>query len=180
MSGQQPPGVPVRAPACGFTLIELIIVCVILGILLPSSVPRLQPTAQRLRMEQAAFDVAQWLRVARECAVSECRECTWTWEEEARRMRISRGPGGRGGSEELDIGSPTAGRLPAESPTLPEGAAIQVTRAGEPVACRCIRFFPDGTGEAAILSVEGAARVFTVTVDEATGRVLVAAGPVAG
>ena len=37
VSGQQHPGAPARAPAGGFTLIELIIVCVILGILLASS-----------------------------------------------------------------------------------------------------------------------------------------------
>src|SRR3989338_3711392 len=149
--------------AAGFTLVELIVICVVLAILLAVSAPRIQPAIQRLRTEQAAFDLVQWLRMASERAVAESRAFVWRWDEEARRGRLGARAGGGGGVGEsrafvwrwdgearrvrLELGTveaeaidggppPGGGLLPAEGHPVAADVAVEVLREGEAVACR--------------------------------------------
>ena len=62
---------------------------------------------------------------------------------------------------------------------LPEQLTVEVVRDGEPVDCRCVRFFPGGTSEAATLTVSLRQQMFTLNVDAATGYVRLSAGAVA-
>lgn len=162
-----PPGSEARA---GFTLVELIIICVILAILLAASVPRLQPAAQRLRTEQTAVGLAQWLRLARERAVSESRAIVWGWHEDARRVRLELVP--EDGAAADDEAAQGEALLPSQGPAVSADVAIEVLRDGEAVACRCVRFFPDGTSESAVITVDSAAARYAITVHEATGDIV--------
>ena len=129
-------------------MIELVLVALIIAVLAAASIPRLSGTALRLRAEQAAFEMAQLLRLAHEQAVSEGRDATWTWDDTVRRVRVD--PSGT-------LGSP-----------LPGAMSVQVSRSGELVECGCVRFFPAGTSEAAAITVGP----YTITVDAQTSRVL--------
>lgn len=156
-----------RSP--GFTLVELALVCVIIGILMAAILPSFQRTTQRLRIEQLTFELAQLLRTAHARAVSEGQDVLWTWDDAAHRARIA--PADPAASQ--DPGTALA------SSRLPDAVAVSLTRDASPVGCACIRFFPDGTSEATAVSVTLQPSVYTVTVDEATSQVVIRAGRVA-
>lgn len=154
----------------GFTLIELALITVIIGILLTAAVPRLQQTARRMRVEQAAYQLAQFLRAAHEQAVAGSQEVVWVWDADAGRARI--GPGaGRAPSP----GTPE----PMTSPSFPSGLSVLLTRDGGAVECNCVRFFPEGTSEPTTLTVRLQEQLITATVDDATGQVRLSPGTAA-
>ena len=170
---------PQSAFQWGFTLVELILVSVVLGILLAASAPRFQQTAQRMRAEQAAFECAQLLRLAHERAVAEGRDVIWAWDPYARRVQLYRvmtaGP-----TESIEaIDEPTA----RSEPFLP-GLRMRLDHAGaapcpDGVAAEgaCVRLFADGTSEATTLTLDAPARAYVITVHETTSRISLTAGP---
>ena len=161
-----------RAPSpepCGFTLIEVVLVAVILAILLTATVPRFQQTARRLGAERAAFELAQLARFAHERAVAESREMVWVWDAEHSRVRIE--------PAETSEASPEGGAGDrTESAPLPSGSGVSVAVGNQEPNCRCIRFFPEGTAEGATLTVTMDEQTYAVTVDAATGQARVAPG----
>ncbi len=158
----------------GFTLIELVLVTAVIGILLMVSIPRFQQTAQRLRLEQTAFALAQLLRYTHERAVSQGQDTVWTWDDVAHRMRselvVADAPVGSG--DQHAVLQPAA----VVSDTVPEGFSLTLIRNGEPVACQCIHFFLDGTSEATTLTLRGREAAYTIKVDEATSQTFLATG----
>jgi type II secretion system protein H len=156
----------------GFTLVEVVLVAVIIGILLAAIAPRFQATAQRLRAEQAAFEVAQLARLAHARAVTEGREFQWRWDAEERRVRIE--PARASGSPEPEGDAEGADR--AESARLPPDAVVTVTRNQKEIECQCLRFFPGGTAEPGVVTVETGGGAYTVTVDAATAQARITAG----
>ena len=159
--------------AAGFTLIELALVAVVIAILLSGAVPRLQQVAQRMRAEQAAFELAHLLRVAHEQAVSEGEEIVWVWDRQAVRARLE-----AAGTDDVEA-APQSVPLSLTSGPLPQELTVEVLRDGEPVECRCVRFFPGGTSEPATLTVGLRQQVFTLNVDAATGYIRLSAGVLA-
>ena len=158
--------------ALGFTLIELTLVIVTMGIVLLAATPRLQQTAQRLRAEQASTELTQLMRVAHEQAVSSGQEAVWIWDASSHRARIE--------SLSEESGEPD-GMVPSsaiitQTTPIPDGISIDVTRTQEPLDCRCVHFFPDGTSEKATLTIRLSEHAFTATVDDATGQVLLSSG----
>ena len=153
----------------GFTLIELTLVIVTLAIVLLAATPRLQQTAQRLRAEQAATELAQLMRMAHEQAVASGEETVWTWDAASHRARVE-----RVSEEQNDASKSAASPTPMlimQSAPVPEGIAIDVTRTEEPLDCWCVHFFPEGTSENVTLTVRLSEHTFTATVDEATSQV---------
>ena len=144
------------------------LVAVVLAILLTASLPGFQRTAQRLRAEHAAFELAQLARLAHERAVAEGRETIWTWDEERLRVRIE-------AAAAQEISPEADGDVRMESAPLPAGAVVTLARGGEEIACRCVRFFPEGTAESASVTVSVGDHAYTVTVDAATGQARIAA-----
>lgn len=144
----------------GFTLVELALIMVILGVLLTAAIPRLQQTARRMRVEQSAFELAQLLRAAHEQAVAGGREVVWVWDAERGRARLEPGE-------------------TMMSRSFPEGLSVLLTQDGQAVACSCVRFFPEGTSEPATLTVRLQEQLITATVDDATGQVRLVPGAVA-
>jgi type II secretory pathway pseudopilin PulG len=156
--------------ARGFTLIEIVLVGVVLSLLVLVSVPGFQRTAQRLRVEHTAFEFAQLARLARERAVDEARAMVWTWDAERQRARIEPADAAAGGGN----GAGPSDRL--ESGPLPAGIAVTLLQDGEEVECRCAQFFPEGTAEAAIVTLESGPQMYRMVIDAATGQTVVAAG----
>ncbi|MBI2104561.1 MAG: hypothetical protein HYT90_03120 [Candidatus Omnitrophica bacterium] len=152
----------------GFTLIELALVAVVLIILVAAAAPRLQQTALRLRVEQAASELAQLLRAAHEQAVASGGETVWVWDAAARRARVEEVPEETAPATEL-----------FRSSALPEDFSVQLLLDDAPVECSCVRFFPEGTSEPATLTVSFQAHAMTATVDETTGHVGLVPGPAA-
>ena len=155
----------------GFTLIELALVAVVIAVLLAGAIPRLQQVAQRMRAEQAAFELAHLLRVAHEQAVSAGEEVVWVWDDGAVRARLEADAADGRETAPLPLG--------LTSGPLPEQLTVEVVRDGEPVDCRCVRFFPGGTSEPATLTVSLRQQMFTLNVDAATGYVRLSAGAAA-
>lgn len=149
----------------------------ILVILLAASVPRLAPAAQRLRTEQAALDLAQWLRIARERAVAESQAFIWRWDADTRRVRLESAEEDEAAADEGTAAG--SDRLPAQSPPVSADLAVTILQDGRPAACRCVRFLPDGTSESATVTVDSPAARYVITIHEATGHVVLAAGSAA-
>jgi len=164
----------------GFTLVELVLVCVVVGILLAATVPRFQHTADRLRTERSAFELTQLLRYARERALVEGQETAWVWHRTDRVVSIERvatsDPSGvTGASQGPEQSQPDAVRFTQSSP-LPQGVEIDVARDGQAVECSCVRFFPDGQSEPTMLTIRSSQQTYTISVQAATGQVVLTAG----
>jgi type II secretion system protein H len=155
----------------GFTLVEIVLVAVVLSVLLLGSVPGFQRTARRLRLEQGAFELAALARLARERAVDETRPMAWTWDEERLRVRIEPVRDASSPPEPKDAERMESGALPAD-------VTVTVERDGQRVDCRCANFFPEGTADGAVMTLESGEQTYRVIID-ATGQTSVAAGPAA-
>ena len=147
------------------------LVASVLGILLVASVPRFAQTANRLRVEQAAFELTQLLRYARERAVAQGREVIWMWEDDTRQAHLE-------AVDENGHPAPIPEHAARSTPLIPDASAA-LLRDDKAVECHCVRFFPDGTSESTTLTVTFHERVYTVTVHEATGQTCLAAGTTA-
>ena len=153
---------------------------VVMALLLTAAIPRFRQTADRLRVEQAAFAVAQGLRTAHELAIAEGREVLWVWEAGTRRTRTLQQDAADGGVEPLQW----ADRSLERRPLLDEGISLRIDYAAESLGCpqglssdsACIAFLADGSGERADVLVSGGGTTYTVTVDGATGSARVRAG----
>ena len=157
-------------PLCshaGFTLIEVVLVTIVLGLLLTASVPRFQQTAQRLHTEQTAFALTQLLRYAHERAVAQGNAIAWVWDAAGRRARLaSVGDGG----ERQWLNEHVARSQPIRSDSV-----VSLVRQGGEVDA--VTFFPDGTSEPATLQVAYRAFSYTVTVDATTSQAILSATP---
>ena len=151
----------------GFTLVEVILVAVVLGLLLTASVPRFQQTAQRLHTEQTAFALTQLLRYAHERAVTNGRSVVWVWDETARRARLA--------VVEEDGQRQWLTEHVARS--RPVRGEITVTLAREGAEVDDVTFFPDGTSQPATLQIAHRMFHYTVTIDATTSQPLLATGP---
>ncbi len=72
----------------GFTLIELALVTVTIGVLMVAAAPQVQRGWSSIRTEQAAFAIAQSLRAARVLAITNQRTSNWLWDREARQVCV--------------------------------------------------------------------------------------------
>ena len=151
-------------PITGFTFIELIFVTVVLGLLLAAAIPRMQQGWVSFQTEQAAFELAQTLRVARVVAITQSQPVIWTWDAQTRQVAL-------GGPTQDDTITPLAGR--AGRPYR-VASPISLTIKSEGAPNSRLQCFPDGTCDAAsiVLSNRTASR-YCVTVDGSTGRVVV-------
>jgi type II secretion system protein H len=175
-SNLQPPTSNFQTAAAGFTFIEVILVTILLAILLTTAMPKFQQTAQRLRLEQGTFELAQLLRYARERAIAEGRTMIWAWDHEARQASVQPeaedGGDGAAAEDQDAVRWTRSGRLPA-------GSAVAVAVGEVLVDCACIRFFADGTADPVEVAIVDGMLRLAITVKGPTGEVRVATGPLA-
>ena len=159
------------------------IVAAIVAILAVAAIPRFRQTSDRLRAEQTAATLAQWLRIAHEVSVAESREILWMWDPELRRPRVFEPVLSQDTTPTLQWRErPLGSRAPLAMGTIVDAAYGQEPRGcpdSSPAQAVCLHFFPDGTSEAAVLTVSLAASRYLVTVDGSTSQVLLRAGPLA-
>lgn len=140
------------APIRGFTLVELLVVLVILGLLMSLAPIAFHRALPGLELKQAARDVAAALRQARGVAVRDNRETVLIVDTEARTYRLD---GGKARQLDRDL---EIALLTAESELLDEHAGG-------------VRFFPDGTSTGGRVKLISGQRETAVRVDWLTGRV---------
>ena len=161
-------------PSRGFTLLELVLVCVVLGILLVASIPNLQQAAQRLQVEEAAFGLAQHLRYAHERAVALDRQVIWAWDGAAHTAQLYEVTDEADGSVTT---TPVAERfglltLSASRARLTVQSAASGCPPELPSTASCLTFSPDGTSQAAVLILSAAGSSdYTITLQDATSGV---------
>ena len=144
-----PAGDPRRA---GFTLFELLIVLVILGLTLAVAVPLFSRALPGLELKSSARTVAATLREARSLAIADNREIAVAIDLDTRRIDL-------------------AG---LRTETLDEGIDLRVFTAAEELIDRGagrIRFYPDGTSTGGRVRLLAAGRLYDIDIDWITGAV---------
>jgi general secretion pathway protein H len=157
-----------RRGQAGFTLIEIVVVLVILGLVLGVVVSRGPMRSRTLELRGVASQVAETLRLARSRAIAANHPVRVIVDVDRRSYRID--------------------TLPAQ--TLPPGVSVAVVAIGEETAGKrlgAIRFDPDGSASGGRIELTQAAqaapgaaapasgaRKVQVGVDWLTGRVSVA------
>lgn len=175
-----------RTGAGGFTLLELIIVLIIIGIASALVVPRLVGGMGSLDVRTASGKVAASLRYARSQAVSQKIDYTAVFDLEHNRLTImtSSESAGEGDEDGAEVGKKSAG-IQGKTYDLPGRVFFERTPAGdeymsdEEIGTEIFRigFYPSGGsdgGEIALVNERG--RRYTVRVDIITGVVKVARG----
>lgn len=148
----------------GFTFIELIFVTVVLGLLLAAAIPRMQQGWVTFQTEQAAFELAQTLRIARVLAITQSQPVIWTWNAQTRQVALGR-------PAQDDTLAPLAGRA-GRPYLLARPMSLTIEPEGTPNAR--FQFFPDGTCDAASIMLSNRlASHYCIAVDGSTGRVVV-------
>jgi general secretion pathway protein H len=144
-------------PSCGFTLIEVLVVLVILGLTVALIVARGPARSAGFDLRATADDIAQQLRLARSEAISSDRMTAFTWDAAHRRYETNRVAGG----------------------TVPPEVALAMTTAtgGKPRPQDAIIFAPDGSSSGGRVVLDTGGRRLAVVVDWLTGRVVVADAP---
>jgi general secretion pathway protein H len=141
---------PTNHPTAGFTLIEMIVVLVVLGLTLTLVITRGPLHSPTLDARTAARQVAQTLRLARSKAIALDHPVSVSLDLPAHAIRID--------------GSPAQ--------PLPRGIGLAAASfTGQAIAA--VRFAPDGSSSGARIALGEAGSLRLVMVDWLTGRVSV-------
>jgi general secretion pathway protein H len=147
-----------RGSEAGFTLLELVIVFVILGLLLTLFVTRVRGPSPALTLRAAANELAAGLREGRSAAISGDRPVIITIDAAHRGWRAADGA----------------------VKTFPSGTAVRVMLADGKLSSAAIvgiRFEGDGSSSGGRVDLASGAKRMAVAVNWLTGRVTVANAP---
>lgn len=145
----------------GYTLIEVVVVLLVIAVALAVGVPAIGRGADGLRVRAEAAGVANFMRAAREQAVTRNRSYEVRVDSEAGvLMLIPSATGGTGGTG--------AGLVQSM-----RRVAAPVRIAADPPLRRTVTFLPQGLSSGGTFRVEAPGpRVYVITVDAITGRVV--------
>jgi len=139
----------------GFTLIELIVALLLLGLIYALAAPTLDAGPTSIEVKAAARQLAAGLRKARGTAIAEHRDAVLTLGVEAREFSVSGDPRTYRLSDRIGLAMFTA-----------QAEAVPGKTGG-------IRFFADGSSTGGRITVSGGSTTLAVDVDWVTGRVQV-------
>jgi general secretion pathway protein H len=137
----------------GFSLIELLVVLLLLGIVYALAGPMLDPGASGVDLKAASRQLAAGLRKARSTAIAEGREAVLTVQVEGRQFSVTGDPKVYALPRKVDVALFTA-----QSDLLANDVGS-------------IRFYPDGTSTGGRITVSAGQAKQSVDVDWVTGRV---------
>ena len=159
-AGNDPSAAPVRmqpvirlSRSRGFTLLELLLVMLLLGLLYGLAAPMLGAGSTGLDMKAASRQLAAGLRKARGVAVAERREAVLTLDVEGRTFSLTGDPKIYSLPKQLELALFTA-----------QSELVREKTGG-------IRFFPDGTSTGGRVTISAGESKQWVDVDWVTGRV---------
>ncbi len=168
-----------RTGRTAFTLVELTVVVVLLGVLVTMAAPRLSGAAGRSRLREAARRVHVTAQAARDHAVTHRRICRVALDRTDGRFALlaQADPAG-----EPDRFTPVGGAM-GRGEALGAGLAFDAIRV-DPLPDRtgagrtadCIDFDPLGRADAAIVGITDGRAAYTLRVAPTTGRVELAEG----
>lgn len=144
-----------RAGSDGFTLIEMMIVLVILGILVAVTLRPLAGPRHAADMRTATLEIASALRLARSVAITSGR---------AQIFALNTASGAF-----MAANSRAVGRLPADVHAM----LTTVTSERSDERTGSIRFFADGSATGGGVKLEAGQRTAEITVDWLTGRIAI-------
>ena len=178
----------------GFTIVELMVVCVIISVLATMTIPRLYGSAGSIRLRESACRLLVTAKYARDFAVTRRRSCRLVFDSDERRYGLlyQKYPqhkpnefvplrGGVGGAERLAeslrFSKVQIERRPRLDGPLP--AEMSAGRAGGMVRQRnCITFDPSGQADAAIVEITDGKRAYSTLVAPHTAQARMVAGAV--
>ena len=141
-----------RGSAAGFTLIEVIVVLVILGLGIGLLTTRGPLRSSALDLRAATSEITQVLRLARARAIATDRQIVVALDPAGSAFRVGSGP----------------------AQTLPRGVVLEATAVQGPAAgIAAFRFAPDGSASGGRITLTAGGRSTMVGVDWLTGRVSV-------
>ena len=135
--------------ARGFTLLELLVVMVLIGLIGGIAVPRLSNAFLGPSVRAAALEVAAGLRGARSLAVTTGAATLFRYDPRSRRMTVADRVQGDPLADNLEVtfGNPDTGQ-----------------------AFPGVAFFPDGSSSGGRVNLSSGGQSYVVTVDWLTGR----------
>ena len=139
----------------GFSLIELLIVLVIIGMASALVIPMFGPGVSTTELKSAARQLASGLRLARSEALAQRRETFLVLDVAGRRFKVDNDP---------------------KEHALPRDIELKLFTAQKDLVDEnvgSIRFFPDGGSNGGRITVASGERKFEVDVDWLTGRVAI-------
>ena len=146
-----------RAPAPGFTLLEMLLVLVLIAAAMAAAMAAFGGSLPGMRLRAAAKDVAAQLRFTRALAISSGQPQDFVLDVRSRRWQA---PDGR------------HGRLPEVGELRFHGSsAVQFGGGPEADARGIVRFFPDGAATGGQLQLTAAGGGWNVDVAWLTGEV---------
>jgi len=144
-----------RFGTAGFTLLELLIVLMLMGLITALTIPVFSGSVSTTQLKSAAREVAAGLRLARDQAIAQKSPTVLELDVTARAFRVLPDP-----------------RVHA----LPSGIDIKLFTAQSDLVndrVGAIRFYPDGGSNGGRITLAAGERKYDVDVDWLTGRVAI-------
>lgn len=146
---------PARARAAGFTLLEMLVVLMIMGLVAALTIPTFGTGVSSTALKGAARDVAAGLRLARGQAITQRAEAALELDVAARSFRVPPDP---------------------RVHSLPSGIELKLFTAQRDLVndqVGAVRFYPDGGSNGGRITLAAGDRKFDVDVDWLTGRIAI-------
>lgn len=140
-------------PTAGFTLFELLIVLILIGVLAGVAIPMMPRGPGERDLKNDALELASHLNLARTLAIRSARHVRFILDVETKAFRVG------------DEGPTTS--LPSDIAL--ELKTAEIERIGK--SAGAIRFFPDGSSTGGRIALDRGEHTFNVNVDWMTGRV---------